>query len=324
MLKIGKIQITNPFIQAALAGYTDRAMRMLARKFGCELVFSGVILDKCTSYKPLFERPNYIIKDDEHPIGAQLLGTEPEQMATAAKNMVKTGYDIIDLNFACPAPKVLRKARGGALMAEPQKVLEIFKTVRDAVSCPVMMKLRIGTDDSAQAKENFWYIAENAVKSGVDGIILHGRTVEQRFKGFANWETIKQFKEKFPQTTIIGSGDLFDPSDIVNKFKTAGVDGVAVARGAIGKPWIFRQIADVVEGKAEIYKPDLKTQGQIILEHFDMLKELYDARKCIWYFRKFLSKYCTSHNTIKKARREFVAIRDEAHLREIIARLYGC
>ena len=321
---IGKIQITNPFIQAALAGYTDRAMRMLARRFGCELVFSGVILDKCASYKPLFDKPNYIIKNDEHPIGAQLLGTEPEQMATAAKNMVSYGYDIIDLNFACPAPKVLRRARGGALLAEPHKVLEIFKTVRDAVSCPVMMKLRIGTDNSAQAKENFWHIAQNAAKGGVDGIILHGRTVEQRFKGTADWQTIKQLKEKFPQITIIGSGDLFDPADIVDKFKTAGVDGVAIARGAIGKPWIFRQIADVVEGKTEIYRPDIKTQGQIILEHFEMLKELYEEKKCIWYFRKFLSKYCNSHKTIKKARREFVAIRNEEHLREIIARLYGC
>ncbi len=324
MLKIGSIEIINPFIQAALAGYTDRAMRMLARRFGCELTFSGVILDKCASYKPLFEKPNYIIKDDEHPIGAQLLGTEPEQMADAARNMVGYGYDIIDLNFACPAPKVLRRARGGALLAEPQKVLEIFKRVRDAVSCPVMMKLRIGTDDSQRAKENFWYIAENAAKGGVDGIILHGRTVEQGFKGTADWQIIKQVKEKFPQTTIIGSGDLFDPNEIVNKFKAASVDGAAIARGAIGKPWIFRQIADVLEGKAEIYKPDIKTQGQIILEHFEMLKELYDLRKCIWYFRKFLTKYSISHKTIKKARRELVAIQNEEQLREIIARLYGC
>ncbi|MDD5134910.1 MAG: tRNA-dihydrouridine synthase family protein [Phycisphaerae bacterium] len=320
---IGKIKINNPIIQAALAGYTDRAMRMLARKFGCELTFSGVILDTSASYKPLLEKPNYIIRDDEHPIGAQLLGTEPEKMAAAAKSMVGAGYDIIDLNFACPAPKVLRRARGGAMLAEPQSVLEIYKRVRDAVSCPVMMKLRIGIDGSNEAKENFWYICNEAAAMKVDGLIVHGRTVEQGFKGLADWEVIKQLKGKYPNTTIIGSGDLFDPHDIVNKFKASGADGVAIARGAIGKPWIFRQVTDALEGKTEIFAPDIAQQGEIILEHFELLKEIYDSRKCIWHFRKFLTKYCLSHNTIKKARKELTAIYNEEQLKETIKKLYG-
>ena len=113
--------MNTPVIQASLSGYSDRAMRVLARKFGCELTFSGVILDSSASYKPLFEKPNYILKDDEHPIGAQLLGTDPEKMAKAAENLQRVGYDLIDLNFACPAPKVVKKARGGALLAEPTK-----------------------------------------------------------------------------------------------------------------------------------------------------------------------------------------------------------
>jgi tRNA-dihydrouridine synthase B len=320
---IGKIKLNNPIIQAALAGYTDRAMRILARKFGCELTFSGVILDTSASYKPLLEKPNYIIKDDEHPIGAQLLGTEPEKMAAAAKSLVGAGYDIIDLNFACPAPKVLRRARGGAMLAEPQTVLEIFKRVRDAVSCPVMMKLRIGIDGSDEAKEKFRHICNEAAAMEVDGLIVHGRTVEQGFKGSADWEIIKQLKEKHPDTIIIGSGDLFDPLDIANKFKTSGADGVAIARGAIGRPWIFRQVNDVLEGKTEIFSPDIAQQGKIILEHFEILKEIYDSRKCIWHFRKFLTKYSLSHKTIKKARRELTAIYDEEQLKETIKRLYG-
>ncbi|MCX5633600.1 MAG: tRNA-dihydrouridine synthase family protein [Phycisphaerae bacterium] len=323
MLTIGNIKLKYPFIQAALSGYSDRAMRVLAKKFGCELTFSGVILDSSASYKPLFEKPNYILKDDEHPIGAQLLGTEPEKMAKAAQDLCRVGYDLIDLNFACPAPKVVRKARGGALLAEPKTVIEIFKQVRDSVKCPVIMKLRRGFDDSEESARKFRQICDEAVEYGVDGLIVHGRSVEQRFKGTADWNIIKQLKEKFPKTTIIGSGDLFEPVDIVEKLKTSGADGAAIARGAIGKPWIFRQIIDVLEGRTEIFHPDIEQQGQIILEHFEMLKELYDIKKCIWYFRKFLTKYSKSHLRIKKVSKELITAQTEDQLKQTIKKWYN-
>ena len=323
MLKIGNIRINTPVIQAAMSGYSDRAMRVLARKFGCELTFSGVILDSSASYKPLFEKSNYILKDDEHPIGAQLLGSEPEKMARAAENLCQIGYDLIDLNFACPAPKVVKKVRGGALLAEPQKTIEIFKRVRDAVKCPVIMKLRKGVDGSEESIQKFGQICTQAVEYGIDSLIVHGRSVEQRFKGAADWNIIKQLKEKFPKTTIIGSGDLFEPIDIVNKLRSSGADGVAIARGAVGKPWIFRQIKDVLEGKQQIFHPDVREQGRIILEHFELLKELYDIKKCIWYFRKFLVQYSKSHPQIRKVRKELIAAQNEGQLRQTIKKWYN-
>jgi tRNA-dihydrouridine synthase B len=151
---------------------------------------------------------------------------------------------------------------------------------------------------------------------------VHGRSVEQRFKGDADWKIVKQLKEKFPKTTVIGSGDLFEPSDIVNKLKTSGADGVAIARGAIGRPWIFRQIRDVLEGKPEIFAPDIQQQGQIILEHFEMLKELYDIKKCIWHFRKFLTKYSRSHTNIRRVSKELIAAQNEDQLKQTIKKLY--
>jgi nifR3 family TIM-barrel protein len=323
MLTIGNIKLQYPFIQAALSGYSDRAMRVLARRFGCELAFSGVILDSSASYKPLFEKPNYILKDDEHPIGAQLLGTEPAKMAKAAQNLCQIGYDLIDLNFACPAPKVVKKARGGALLAEPQRVLEIFKCVRDAVNCPVIMKLRKGVDGSEESIQKFWQICTGAVQYGIDGLIVHGRSVEQRFKGTADWDIIKKVKEKFPKTTIIGSGDLFEPADIVSKLRSSSVDGVSIARGAVGRPWIFRQIKDVLEGKQQIFQPDIEQQGQIILEHFEMLKGLYDIKKSIWHFRKFLTKYTKSHPQTKKVSKELITAQTENELEQTIKKWYN-
>jgi tRNA-dihydrouridine synthase B len=323
MLSIGNIKLKYPFVEAAISGYSDRAMRVLARRFGCELTFSGVILDSSASYKPLYEKPNYVLKDDEHPIGAQLLGTDPEKMAKAAENLRQVGYDLIDLNFACPAPKVVKKARGGALLAEPERVLEIFKQVRDAVDCPVIMKLRKGIDESEESIQKFWQICDKAVEYGAGGLIVHGRTVERRFKGKADWNIIKQLKGKFPKTTIIGSGDLFEPNDIVEKLRSSGADGIAIARGAIGRPWIFRQVKDVLEGKQEIFEPDIREQGKIILEHFEMLKELYDIKKCIWHFRKFLTKYSRSHTDIRKTSKELVAAQTEEELKQTIKKWYN-
>jgi tRNA-dihydrouridine synthase len=185
------------------------------------------------------------------------------------------------------------------------------------------MKLRKGIDNSEESMQKFWQICTEAAKEGVDGLIVHGRSVSQAFKGTADWDIIKQLKEKFPKTTIIGSGDLFEPIDIANKLRSSGADGVAIARGAIGRPWIFRQIRDVLEGKPEIFEPDIQEQRQIILEHFELLKELYDIKKCIWYFRKFLIQYSKSHPQIRKVRKELIAAQNEIELKQTIRKWYN-
>ena len=323
MLKLGNINLEVPFFQAPLSGYSDRAMRSLARQFGCPLTFSGVLLDKSACYKPLFKKPNYVIKDFEHPIGGQILGTDPETMASAAKNLRQAGYDIVDLNFACPAPKVLRRGRGGAMLNSPAKVIEIYKHVRAAIDCPLLVKLRSGLDDSSQSRENFWQICEQLGGEDVDALIVHGRSAAQLYRGQANWDIPAELKRKLPRTTIIGSGDLFEAHDVVNKLKTSGIDGVVIARGAIGNPWLFRQINDVLAGADEVYKPDLAEQGAVILQHFELLRELYDAGKSVRYFRKFLANYSKSHPQQKKVKLDFVGCKNEEQLRKIVMNWYG-
>ncbi len=321
-MQIGSIKFKRPMLQAALSGYTDRAMRMLARRFGCELTFSGVMLDKSACHKSVLRMKNYQILDDEHPIGGQLLGTDPKIMAQAAQNFVNQGYDVIDLNFACPAPKVLRRGRGGAMLDNPRLIIEIFRGVRDAVKIPLMMKLRIGIDESEAAREDFWRICEEAITGGIDALIVHGRTTSQYFRGKADWSVLAELKKKYPQATIIGSGDLFEAADIIEKKKTACVDGVAIARGAIGKPWLFRQITDLLDGKEEIFKPDTTEQGRIILDHLNMLAELYEPKKRVWYFRKFLAHYSKAHTGGRKLKMELVTAHDEDQLRTAIKKWY--
>ena len=321
MLTIGNIKLKRRFFQASLSGYSDYAMRNLARRFGVELTFPGVMLAKIILCPKVLRKPVFLPGDDEHPIGAQIMGNDPEIMARAAKGLHEVGYDMIDLNFACPAPKVLHRGRGGALLKNPPAIREIIQQVRDAVDCPLMMKLRIGYDNSDESSEKFWQICENAAADGIDAVIIHGRTVNQRYRAKANWQIVRDVKQKFPDMTVIGSGDIFSGADIVDRLQD-GLDGVVVARGAVGNPWIFADAKAILNGKETIGRGSLKSQGEIIIEHFEMVRQIHGNRKAIGYFRKFTSAYSKGHPAAKKVRLELVEAKTEEQLIEKIKEFY--
>jgi nifR3 family TIM-barrel protein len=284
-----------PFIQAPLSGYTDHPMRILAKQFGCPLTFTGVMLDKIALHHKALNKLKFQPVATEHPVGAQVLGEDSETMARAAKRFIQVGYDLIDLNFACPAPKVLRRARGGYLMQQPQFIRETFRRTRDLVDTPVFMKIRIGYDHSPAAEADFWTICENAANDGVDMLAIHGRTVVQKYRGKADWTRITEVKKRFPNLTIFGSGDILSPETAVSRLRDTGIDGIIVARGAIGNPWIFREIRALYEGRQAPPPPSLAEQGRVMLEHFDKVCAANPERKAVPYFRKFMAGYCKRH-----------------------------
>jgi nifR3 family TIM-barrel protein len=297
MLKIGNITLDVPYFQASLAGYSDYAMRAVARDCGAPLTFAGAMLAKSVLHPKVFNSPVFQPGDDEHPIGAQLLGEDAEIMAKAARVLQKAGYDLIDLNFACPAPKVLRRKRGGFLLNDPDRVIEIYNAVREATDCPVTMKLR--TSYKGGSYDNFWDICTRAAAGGVDALIVHPRAVRQRFTGDADWQFLSEVKKQFPRTIIIGSGDLFSAEAVLNNIKSSGVDGAVIARGAVGNPWIFRQL----RGGKDFAAPTLAEQGHVILKHFSLVCKLYGDKKGIRHFRKFAVAYCKIHPSRKKAQK---------------------
>jgi tRNA-dihydrouridine synthase B len=297
MLKIGNITLEVPCFQASLAGYSDYAMRTIARDCGAPLVFAGAMLAKSVIHPKVLNSPSFKPGDDEHPIGAQLLGENAEIMAKAARLARTAGYDLIDLNFACPAPKVLRRKRGGFLLNDPDKAIEIYNAVRGAVDCPVTMKLR--TSFNGKSYDNFWNIASRAVTGGVDALIVHPRTVCQRFSGQADWRFLSEVKKRFPRTIIFGSGDLFSAEVVINNIRNSSVDGAVIARGAVGNPWIFSQLRD----GGDFLVPTLKQQGRVIAKHFSLVCELYGHKKGIRHFRKFAIAYCKLHPLRKKAQK---------------------
>lgn len=301
-LRLGDLELDVPFFQAAVSGYTSYPTRRLARQFGAPLVWAGVILASSAVDRRVVSRRLFAPYDDEHPIGAQILWGEPRLAAKAACVLVGQGYDLIDVNFACPAPKVLRRQRGGALLMYPTRVFEIYRAVRDAVSRPVLVKLRVGLDDGELSRESFWQIVELISGYGVDAVIIHGRTVRQRYGGRADWDLIRQVKTRFRDLVMIGSGDILDVPTAVARLNTGGVDGIAIARGAMGNPWFFRDLRACLKGLPIPSPPSLEEQREVILWHFRKVMELYHPDyRAVRYFRKFIVGYVKRHPLRKQA-----------------------
>ncbi len=294
-LKLGSLTLDVPFFQASLSGYSNYAMRSLARRFGCPFTMADMMLAKSAAHPRVLRKAVFRPGSDEHPIGAQILGSKPATMAMAARDLVAVGYDVIDLNFACPAPKVLRRGRGGALLNDPDTVIDILKAVRDAVAVPVLMKLRIGVDHQPESLDNFWRIVNRSVEHGVDALVIHGRTVCERYRGKANWDLPTAVKNRLPQVTIVGSGDIFDAVSTVDLMKRTGLDGFIVARGAIGNPWIFRDLRCVWENRPLPAPPEAGEQRLVMLEHFELILQDYPEKKAVGIFRKFAVGYIRYH-----------------------------
>lgn len=294
MLRLGKIILNVPFFQSPLSGYSDYAMRTISRQLGCPLTFAGVMLAKSAANPKVLKKKLFLPGEDEHPVGAQILGSEPAEMVKAAVALEAIGYDIIDLNFACPAPKVLRRGRGGALLAEPRKAIEIIEAVRDAVKCPLMLKMRMGRDDSDYSRENFWQILQAAADGRVDAVTVHGRIVVNSYRKGADWQIVAQVKKEFPKLTVIGSGDLLSAQSAWDALRDSKIDGITIARGAIGNPWIFSELKAHFDG-CGYEPPTIKEQKELILHHFGLVCRLYPDEKAVRYFRKFLPGYCKYH-----------------------------
>ncbi len=326
-LKLGSLMLDVPFFQASLSGYSDHSMRALARQFGCPFALTDVMLAKSVAHPAVLAKAMFRPGDDDHPVGAQILGKTPATMAKAARDLVAVGYDVIDLNCACPAPKVLRRGRGGALLNHPDTAIEILQAVRDAVHCPVLMKLRIGFSHSSQSQDNFWEIVTRTIEQGVDALVIHGRTVSERFRGKADWDAVAAVKARFPAATIIGSGDIFDASATVELMKRTGLDGFVVARGAIGNPWIFRDLRCLWEGRPAPPPPDLAEQRLIMLEHLDRILGSPNAKSRVrgsrgghpekWgigYFRKFMLHYVRRHPKRKQVVQTLIKAKTRAEV----------
>lgn len=311
-LRIGPIRLSSPFVQAGLAGYSDRAMRLVARRRGCPYAVTEALLDVVMLNGGEGLRRSIDINDEDHPIAGQLIGAEPETMGRAAAILAEAGYDAIDVNLACPVKKIRNKARGGHLLSEPQAAIAIIRAVRDAVAAtvPVTLKLRRAYDASAESDDAFRQIFESAAKVGYAAIAVHARTVEQKYGGEAHWPILAGLKREFPRQTILGSGDVFDAASAVRMLRETGVDGVWIARGAIGNPWIFADAQRLLSGDdpRALKPPTVATQRAALLEHFVEAMKVHGEQLAGRRMRKTGIRYARFHPNAAAVKRAFIEV----------------
>lgn len=326
-LKIGKVEIGFPVVQAALSGYSDWAMRLLARRMGASYSLCEVMLDQFLVGLKDRKRTQHFLYNtpDEHPVAGQLMGAEPEQFALGAQKLVEAGFAVIDINFGCPVRKVVGRCRGGFHLSQPDVALEIVRRTRDIVPAdiPVTVKMRRGIDDTPESRDRFYTILDGAFELGVAAITVHGRTVEQRYIGPSRWDFLKEVKQHVGDRIILGSGDLFTAHDCFRMMQETGIDGVTVARGCIGNPWIFQQARAIFAGQPLPPPPTLFEQREVILEHFRLAEQLYGEDRAGVPMRKFGIKYAQSHPESIAVRSEFAKVKNLDEWKAVLDRWYA-
>ena len=320
---IGDVLLESPFTLAALSGYSDMGMRVTCRSLGASLTRHEVVLDRFVLDGGKGARSGRHMDPSDRPIAAQLMGSAPAELAGAARKMESLGYDLIDVNFGCPVRKVLGRCRGGYLLGDPATAIAILSAVRDAVSRPVSLKMRRGRDDTAESADRFWAILEAAVTLGIDAVAIHGRTVAQKYDGRASWDVIAQVKQRFPELVVFGSGDLFTAEDCMAMLRRTGCDGVTIARGAIGNPWIFRECLALWHGKAKPAPPTVLEQGELFHRQYQLALQQYGPRRAGKQMRKFGIRRAHLHPRADELRRAFISLTTPGQWQELLQRFFG-
>ena len=284
-LKLGNLNLKNNLMLAPMAGLTNLPLRLLAREFGAALCFTemvsvhGLVRDGRKTFELLESAP------EDRPLGIQLFGDDPELLAEGARRVEGLG-DLIDINMGCPVRKVVNGGAGSALMREPVKVREILRAVRQATPLPLTIKLRTGWN--AQ-EHTFLEIARIAEEEGCDGVTLHPRNRAQMFGNSADWSRIAELKNSLT-IPVIGSGDLFTAQDAVRMLEQTGCDGVMIARGALGNPWIFAQtLALLTDESPELPSP--KERLRVALRQLELFTALAGEQTALREMRKHLAWY---------------------------------
>lgn len=324
-LRIGNVEIGFPAVQAALSGYSDGAMRIVARRLGAPYTLAEVMIDRFVLELKNRRRTQHHLQlsDEEHPVGGQLMGSDPEEFGPAAMRLVEAGFDIIDINFGCPVKSAVGGCRGGYHLSQPSVALEIVDRVREAVppQIPVTLKMRRGIDDSGESRDRFFQIMEGAFDRGVAAITVHGRTVEQKYVGPSNWEFLRDVKLHAGDRTILGSGDLFTAQSCLDMLRRTGVDGVSVARGAIGNPWIFQQVRDLANGSPAM-TPDLAEQRRVMLMQCELSLQFKTEVLTCSTMRAFGLKFARLHPQPDVVRNAFAAAKSLEEWRRVLETHY--
>jgi tRNA-dihydrouridine synthase B len=304
MLKIGAYQLASPFLLAPMTGISDAPFRRLCRYFGAGMTTSEMTTADIGLWNTTKSRHRLDIDSDAEPRVVQIAGSEPEQMAHAARLCVERAAQIIDINMGCPAKNVCKKQAGSALLQDEALVARILEAVVAAVDVPVTLKIRTGWDPQ---HKNGTTIARLAERCGIQALAVHGRTRACRFKGEAEYETIAQIKNAI-DIPVIANGDIRTVEKSLEVFRLSSADALMIGRGAQGRPWVFREL-NYFYKTGTVAPPIAKTElRDIMLGHLNDIHQFYGERTGVRVARKHLSWYCTSLEKSEQFRSQVVRV----------------
>ena len=284
-IKIGKLELASPWLLAPLAGFTDAVMRALCEEQGAALTYTEMVSAKGLYYGGSKTNNLTYIPEGAGPTAIQIFGSEPEIMAYAARELDDLHNGVLDINMGCPVPKVVRNGDGSALMRDPELVYDIVKAVSSATEKPVTVKIRKGFD-----RPNAVEIALAAQEGGASAVCVHGRTREQYYSGSADRNIIKDVKDKL-SIPVIASGDVTDAESGMSMLADTGCDMVMIGRGALGNPWIFRELDAAYKGLDIPPRPSENEKIEMMLRHLEMLCDLKGEPTGVREFRKYIIRY---------------------------------
>ncbi len=319
-LRIGPLTLDVPVVLAPMAGVTNVAFRALCRNYGAGLYVSEMIMARALLNKQSVKTWHRVaFAEDEAPRSMQLYGTDPVIVGEAIKMLCDQGMvDHIDMNFGCPAHKVTRKGGGSAVPARPALLRAIVKAAVEAATpygIPVTIKFRIGLDD---ARMNMLATGKIGEDEGVAAVSLHARTTEQRYSGHARWEAIAELKQHITSIPVLGNGDIWDAHDAIDMMNKTGCDGVVIGRGCLGRPWLFRDLVDVFNGRTPQPAPTFGEMAPIMADHARRLVDWYGSNQGVRDFRKHAGWYLTGYPVGPDARRNLARVSTLTELDDLL------
>ena len=301
----------NPFVLAPMAGITDQPFRSFMREMGAGVVVTELVSATGLRFSSDKTKKLMSFTEDQRPIGVQIFGENLEHMADAAKYIQDQGADFVDINFGCPVPKVVKRGAGSACLRDLNSLRDVIRATKSGIQIPLTIKVRTGWDENSK---NTHEVTKIAKEEGIEWVAIHGRTRAQGYSGFADWDYIKDIKDKSP-VPIIGNGDIHSAKKALSRLEESGCDGVMIGRGCLKNPWIFKEAMALKNGENLQVEKNFSHVLDKLYEHFS---GFYEERLVLLQMKKFSSWFSAGYPSSSQFRK---AIFQANEKQEVLGRI---